>query len=82
MRRPLWAGLSCAVLGLALVSCNDALDGSEQYMVQLSGANEVPARCLRQRGHGFGSAAPRDYSIEINGLSNITAPTFHTAPPA
>ena len=41
MRRPLWAGLSCAVLGLALVSCNDALDGSEQFMVQLSGANEV-----------------------------------------
>jgi hypothetical protein len=74
MRRPLWAGLSCAVLGLMLVSCNDALDGSEQFMVQLSGANEVPARAASGNGAmGFVVRGNRvDYSIEINGLSNIT----------
>jgi hypothetical protein len=80
MRRPLWAGLSCAVLGLALVSCNDALDGSETFMVQLSGANEVPARPASGNGAmGFVVRGNRvDYSIEINGLSNITGAHLHT----
>jgi hypothetical protein len=80
MRRPLWAGLSCAVLGLALVSCNDALDGSETFMVQLSGANEVPARPASGNGTmGFVVRGNRiDYSIEINGLSNITGAHIHS----
>ena len=80
MRRPLWAGLSCAVLGLALVSCNDALDGSETFQVQLSGANEVPARAASGSGAmGFVVTGNRvDYSIEINGLSNITGAHIHS----
>jgi CHRD domain len=80
MRRQLRAGVSGAVLGLALVSCNDALDGSEQFLAVLSGANEVPARATAASGAmGFVVRGNRvDYSVEVHGIGSITGAHLHT----
>jgi len=74
MRRQPWLGVSCAILGLALVSCHKASDDiGEQFMVVLQGANEVPPRATPATGNmGFNVSGNRvDYSIEVY---NLTTP--------
>jgi hypothetical protein len=80
MRRGIWAVVSCAVLGLSLGSCNNALDGSEQFVVRLAGGNEVPARATAASGAmGFVVRGNRvDYSIEVHGLGAITGAHIHS----
>jgi hypothetical protein len=76
-----WTLLSCAVLGLAVVSCHKASDDiGQQFMAQLSGANEVPARGTGASGTvGFNVTGNRvDYSIEVHGISAITGAHIHS----
>jgi hypothetical protein len=76
-----WTLLSCALVGLAFASCHQATDDiGEQFIVRLSGANEVPARGTGASGTiGINVTGNRvDYSIEVHGISNITGAHFHT----
>jgi hypothetical protein len=79
--RQAWIGVSCVLLGLSFVACDKATDDiGEQFIVQLSGANEVPARGTGASGIiGVNVRGNRvDYSIELHGISAITGAHFHT----
>lgn len=80
MRRPVWIGMACAILGITSVSCNNALEGTETFVVNLAGANEVPARATAASGAmGFVVRGNRvDYSIEVHGLGAITGAHIHS----
>ena len=79
--RQAWIGVSCALLGLTLASCDSASDDiGEQFVARLSGANEVPARSTAADGIiGINVRGNRvDYSIEVHNLSAITGAHFHS----
>ena len=79
--RQAWIGVSCALLGLSLASCHKGSDDiGEQFIVRLSGANEVPARGTGANGViGLNVRGNRvDYSIEVHGITAITGAHFHT----
>jgi CHRD domain len=79
--RQAWIGVPCALLGLSLASCHKATDDiGEQFIVRLSGANEVPARGTAASGViGINVRGNRvDYSIEVHGISAITGAHFHS----
>jgi len=79
--RQAWIGVSCVIFGLSLVACDQGSDDiGEQFMVQLSGANEVPARGTGATGViGVNVRGNRvDYSIEVHGISAITGAHFHS----
>src|ERR1043165_8437588 len=79
--RQAWTFVSCALLGLSLASCDKGSDDiGEQFIVRLSGANEVPARGTGANGVvGLNVSGNRvDYSIEVHGISNITGAHLHT----
>ena len=79
--RQAWIGVSCVLFGLSLVACDQGSDEiGEQFMVQLSGANEVPARGTAANGViGVNVRGNRvDYSIEVHGISAITGAHFHS----
>ena len=79
--RQAWIGVSCVIFGLSLVACDKGSDEiGEQFMVQLSGANEVPARGTAATGIiGVNVRGNRvDYSIEVHGISAITGAHFHS----
>ena len=79
--RQAWTIVSCALLGLSLASCDKATDDiGEQFIVRLSGANEVPARGTGANGViGINVRGNRvDYSIEVHGITAITGAHFHT----
>ena len=77
-----WTLVSCAVLGLAAASCHKATDDiGEQFIVHLSGANEVPPRGTAATGTiGLNVTGNRvDYSIEVHNMSaGITGAHLHT----
>ena len=79
--RQAWTFVSCALLGLSVASCHKATDDiGEQFIVRLSGANEVPARGTGASGViGVNVRGNRvDYSIEVHGISAITGAHFHS----
>lgn len=79
--RQAWVGVSCVLMGLALSSCQKGSDDiGERFMVQLAGANEVPARGTAANGvMGFNVTGNRvDYSIEVHGIGNITGAHLHS----
>lgn len=80
MRRRLWIGISCVALGITSVSCNDALEGTETFVVHLAGANEVPPRSTAASGAmGFVVRGNRvDYSIDVDSITAITGAHLHS----
>jgi hypothetical protein len=66
--------------GLAAGACEDATEGQEIYVTNLSGANENPAR----NSAGTGSAQVIidgdrvHYALEIDDISNVIAAHIHT----
>jgi|SRR5438445_2261393 len=80
--RQAWIGVACALLGLSFVSCHKATDDiGERFIVNLSGANEVPARGTGASGvMGFNVTGNRvDYSIEVHNMSTgIVGAHLHT----
>src|SRR5262249_53855367 len=74
--------VACALLGLSFASCHKATDDiGEKFMVNLSGANEVPARGTGATGViGINVTGNRvDYSIEVHGASSgITGAHLHS----
>jgi len=81
MRKAL-IGVACALLGLSFASCHKATDDiGERFIVNLAGANEVPARSTGASGViGFNVIGNRvDYSIEVHGMSaGITGAHLHS----
>ena len=79
--RQAWIGVSCALLGLTLASCDSASDDiGEQFIVRLNGANEVPSRGTAANGIiGVNVNGNRvDYSIEVHDIGAITGAHFHS----
>src|SRR5712691_7914058 len=83
MRKAL-IGVACALVGLSFVSCHKGTDDiGERFIVNLAGANEVPARGTGATGvMGFNVIGNRvDYSIEVHNMSaGIIGAHLHTAP--
>jgi hypothetical protein len=82
--RQAWIGVTCALAALSFASCHKATDDiGERFIVNLAGANEVPARSTGASGvMGFNVIGNRvDYSIEVHGTSSgITGAHLHTGP--
>jgi hypothetical protein len=79
--RQAWIGVSCVLLAVSAGACHKASDElGEQFIVRLSGANEVPARGTGANGViGLNVNGNRvDYSIEVNGISAITGAHLHS----
>jgi CHRD domain-containing protein len=82
--RQAWIGVACALLGLSFVSCHKGMDDiGERFIVNLSGANEVPVRGTGASGvMGFNVIGTRvDYSIEVHNMSTgIVGAHLHSGP--
>src|SRR4029079_14755656 len=79
--RQAWIGVSCVLMGLSLVACDKGTDDiGEQFVVRMSGANEVPARGTAANGViGINVRGNRvDYSIDVHGISAITGAHSHS----
>jgi hypothetical protein len=83
MRRFGWMGV-VALAGLASVSCNDALEGKEVFVANLSGAEEVPARPTGATGSVqiIVEGDSISYSLEIDDITAVTAAHIHAGPGA
>jgi len=83
MRRFAWMGI-VAVAGLASVSCNNALDGKEVFVANLSGSEEVPARPTGATGsiQFIVEGDSISYSLEIDDITSVTAAHIHAGPGA
>jgi hypothetical protein len=79
MRGSIWRAAVGVTLGLYAGGCNDPTKGQTIFQAQLSGANEVPARASSGSGAaGFtldGNTV--HYSLEVEGLGNITMSHIH-----
>jgi hypothetical protein len=82
MRRFAWMGI-VALAGLAGVSCNNALDGKEVFVANLSSSDEVPARPTAANGTAqiIVDGNQISYSIEVDDITGITVSHIHTAAP-
>jgi hypothetical protein len=82
MRRFAWVGI-VALAGLAGVSCNDALEGTEAFVATLTGAEEVPARSTGANGSAqiIIDGDQISYSIEVDDITAITAAHIHSGAP-
>lgn len=80
MRRFAWLGI-VALAGLGSVSCNDALEGREVFLANLSAGEEVPARPTGANGTAqiVVEGNQISYAIEVDDISAITAAHIHTA---
>jgi hypothetical protein len=80
MRRFAWMGL-VALAGLGGVSCNDALEGKEVFVANLSAAEEVPARPTAANGTAqiIVDGNQISYAIEVDDITAITFSHIHTA---
>jgi hypothetical protein len=83
MRRFAWMGI-VALAGLASVSCNDALEGQEVFIADLSGSEEVPPRPTGATGTAqiFVEGNNITYAIEVDDITSITAAHIHAEPGA
>lgn len=81
MRRFTWMGF-VALVGLASVSCNNALEGKEVFIATLSGGQEVPARETAASGSSqiIVEGNQITYSIEVDDITSIIQAHIHTAP--
>jgi CHRD domain-containing protein len=72
-----------ALVGLASVSCNDALEGKEVFIATLSGGEEVPARGTAANGTAqiIVEGNQITYSIEIDDITSIIQSHIHTGAP-
>lgn len=82
MRRFAWMGI-VALAGLASVSCNNALEGKEVFIANLSSADEVPARPTGANGTAqiIVEGNQISYAIEVDDITAITFSHIHTAAP-
>lgn len=82
MRRFAWMGI-VAWAGLGSVSCNNALEGKEVFMADLSGAEEVPARSTGANGSAqfIVEGNQITYAIEIDDITSIIQAHIHTGAP-
>ena len=82
MRRFAWVGI-VALAGLAGVSCNDALEGTEAFVATLTGSEEVPARSTGANGSAqfIIDGDQISYSIEVDDITAITAAHIHSGAP-
>jgi CHRD domain len=83
MRRFAWLGL-VALAGLGGVSCNDALEGKEVFIANLSTADEVPARPTGANGTAqiIVEGNQITYAIEVDDITAITFAHIHAVPGA
>jgi hypothetical protein len=83
MRRFAWMGI-VALAGLASMSCNDALEGKEAFIANLSGSEEVPPRPTGANGTAqiFVEGNNITYAIEVDDITSITAAHIHAEPGA
>jgi CHRD domain-containing protein len=82
MRRFAWMGV-VALAGLASVSCNDALEGKEVFIANLTGAQEVPPRPTAASGTAqiVVEGNQVTYSVEIDDITNVIQSHIHIAAP-
>ena len=80
MRRIAWMGI-VALAALGSASCNDALEGKEVFVANLSAAEEVPARPTAANGTAQFVVEGNQitYAIEVDDITAITAAHIHTA---
>lgn len=78
MRRFAWMGL-VALAGLAGVSCDDALEGKEVFVANLTSADEVPARPTGANGTAqfIVEGNQITYAIEVDDITAITFSHIH-----
>ena len=82
MRRFAWMGVF-VLAGLASVSCNDALEGREVFVADLSGSQEVPARPTAASGTAqiIVDGNRISYSIEVDDINSIIQSHIHIGAP-
>jgi CHRD domain-containing protein len=82
MRRFAWMGV-VALVGLAGVSCNNALEGKEVFIANLNTSEEVPARPTGANGTAqiVVEGNQITYAIEVDDITAITFSHIHTAAP-
>ena len=82
MRRFAWMGI-VALVGLASVSCNDALEDKEVFIANLSGGRrcppEPPLPTVPPRSSSRGTRSR--YAIEVDDITSIIQAHIHTAAP-
>jgi hypothetical protein len=83
MRRFAWMGI-VALAGLASMSCNDALEGKEAFIANLTGGEEVPPRSTGASGTAqiFVEGNQVTYAIEVDDITAVTAAHIHAEPGA
>jgi CHRD domain-containing protein len=82
MRRFAWMGV-VALVGLAGMSCNNALEGKEVFIANLNTSEEVPARPTGANGTAqiVVEGNQITYAIEVDDITSITFSHIHTAAP-
>jgi hypothetical protein len=78
MRRLAWMGI-VALVGFGGVSCDDALEGKEVFVANLTGAEEVPSRSTGANGAAqfIVEGNQISYSLEVDDITAITAAHIH-----